>query len=317
MSDPEATTRPALPYKTTLNWLDKLRLGAACAVAAAIFWSVGWIAADLTDPLGGVSLTNRDTPWVGWLELVGLAAITAPIAVAIAGAVLPDAGAFAVAFGLAVLSMRSGQVSDLQRYAEGSAGEFYLPLGVEMAGWLVAMVVAMLAGGWVEAWFLPEPPGESDEPSPRDPRPAKAVRPVVSLGMAAATGSSRPRGELSTGAISAAVSVLAGWGLIWLLGNPSDHWILKGQVLFSVSAAMFVAALFSHQIFQCRLNLWFVLAVGILGLLGYGLAAAGSPSALSRMLPLEYISAGTAGAVAGTWFSQRVVESKLEAPAKG
>ena len=45
-----------MTYRPHLGFWDKLLIYAACALAGAIFFTVGWIAVEPADPMGPVSL---------------------------------------------------------------------------------------------------------------------------------------------------------------------------------------------------------------------------------------------------------------------
>jgi hypothetical protein len=89
----------------------------------------------------------------------------------------------------------------------------------------------------------------------------------------------------------------------------------KAQVVWSVALSAFLAALGAHSLFPSRPSSWYWVTPLIVGAIGYvlawtggntlpGGAVGGLAPALARPLPLDYASAGVAGAIYGYWTSR-------------
>lgn len=109
---------------------------------------------------------------------------------------------------------------------------------------------------------------------------------------------------IATGVGLAAITLLS--------AGLSSRSIQHGQVCFVVAAAVGLGTYFAHRMAPVRSALWSILAVVLIALMGYVWAAvrpavAGLPPSIPsshfmRVLPIQYISIGTAAALAMFWY---------------
>jgi hypothetical protein len=96
----------------------------------------------------------------------------------------------------------------------------------------------------------------------------------------------------------------------------------KAQVLVSVAVASYVGTLVAHSLFPTRPSVWYWGGPLVVGVVGYLMAYTGSKNwmigeiggyapQLGRALPLDYASAGTAGAILAYWASRRWSRNRL------
>ena len=310
----------ALPSYVHLRFHDKALSLVAWAMAAALFTSVGWMALQPDDPHGAVSLLTRSGGWLTVLEIVVLSAIVSGLATAIAGRKLPDTGVFAVAVGLAAVTLRGDTTAYLLiTLADGDAaarGAMAWKLAAEGMVWCLAIAAAMVAAGLVMRWHTAA--GDQQSPVPCAAM-CLAEMPVLGrwcLPAQDARPSRRSRVEgLKTTLVSLAVAAI----LFRLLATGSPlRSVQHGQTYFALVAAFYLAGLIAYEFYPARSAFWGCLSVPLLCLLGYAICALSSsaggryshiasvpPSSFYRALPLEYISVGTAAVVASFWSARR------------
>ncbi|UCG15180.1 MAG: hypothetical protein JSV19_07760 [Phycisphaerales bacterium] len=306
----------ACPYPR-LRWFDKVVTALTWACAIAVFATVGWMAISPDDPRGAVSLSIGDVAVV-IPQVAALAAVVAGVVTAIIGRMLPDAGTFAVAVGLAGANLQGHPSSYLLMNATGVGARRILCLSLvaEAVVWFLVIAVAFVVSGLVMRWCWCYGRGESDA----DAGPAKLATlsiadvPVLGrlvCGARLTADATRPRKGVLHGVVTALAALL----LIRLLatGSPART-VQHGQVYFSLAAAFFIGGYAAHRMFPVRTALWGCLAVPVVCIIGYAwtmLRAQGPasyariasvpPTAFIRALPLEYISVGIAGVLASFW----------------
>ena len=259
----------------------------------------------------------------------------------------PEGVLTTVLVGLAGMSVASPPMRTLLWRHQDHLSRFYLILVGELALLGVAMVVAAsivvmvgrltrpLAGRW--AWRSPLAIAGIEESDAIDdaarirelplyklsPALAAVVWGVLSLtgrapaGGAATAGANDPSG-IKRRAACGGVTLVVAVGLLIVLMQTSERY----QVLFAVGASFFLASLLAHQIFPtaCGPVMWAMpLAVGaaVYALAAYTAGGSGATSMawleaprLARALPIDWIGAGSGGAVAGHWLSTRMHETK-------
>ena len=195
-----------------------------------------------------------------------------------------EGGLFCAAVGLIALSCRGGSMRYVLMDSKPPGGGIFLELLVELL-----LLFAIVIAGWFTLRVLcdmklirPERHGEDeidDLPSQR----------LMALGMQ--------------------IVIMI---VLMLLLAQTDK---KAQVIWSVAFSAYLAALGAHSLFPSRPSSWYWITPLIVGVLGYLLAwtggnvlpggAVGGPlPALARPLPLDYASAGVAGAIYGYWTSR-------------
>jgi hypothetical protein len=309
------TSTLACPYPR-LRWFDKLVTALTWGCAIAVFATVGWMAISPDDPRGAVSLSIGDVAVVV-PQVAALAAVVAGVVTAIIGRMLPDAGTFAVAVGLAGANLQGHPSSYLLMNATGVGARRILCLSLvaEAVVWFIVIAVALVVSGLVMRWCWYGRSGFSE-----DAGPAKLATlsiadvPVLGrlvCGTQVTAGATRPQRGVLHGVITALAALL----LIRLLATGSPvRTVQHGQVYFSLAAAFFIGGYVAHRMLPVRTPLWGCLAVPVVCIIGYAwtmLRAQGPapyariasvpPTAFIRALPLEYISVGIAGVLASFW----------------
>lgn len=195
------------------------------------------------------------------------------------------AGLFAASVGLVALSARGGPVRYVLFHAaeSGTSNKVYLLLALEQC----LLFVPVLA-----SWMFLHRRYERALPQPEEPSAGEGKEPSAS---------SLPMSLL------AQVIVM---GFVVLLFVPTDA---KKQVLIGVFIAGFVGSALAEYLFPTRrAGAFFWVGPLVVGLIGYLLAQMsatdytlgvpqGGFAALARPLPLDYASAGVAGALLGYW----------------
>jgi hypothetical protein len=309
----------ATPHTPQLGLLDKTITFASWALAGAIFLTIGWFAMEPDDPLGAVSLLTRHGAIVMLVQAAALAGVAAAVATALAGRLLADVGTFAAALGLAAVSLRGGTAetllvsySDLSpTYQRGLAAE----LALESVAWLVVMVVALVISALVVHWCFHKTEESGDERKQMRAALAHALagRDLPSIGArlfgVPDVEPTAPREGVKHTLVAAGLGLAAIGLLSDGLGSRS---IQHGQACFVVAAGVCIACYFAHRIMPVRSALWSILAVGIIAVVAYlwasirplesGLPAIIPSSHFLRVLPIQYVSIGTAAAVAMFWY---------------
>jgi hypothetical protein len=104
----------------------------------------------------------------------------------------------------------------------------------------------------------------------------------------------------------------------------------RGQIAFALAASFFVASVVAHQIFPIRISAPLLLGPILMAVLvfGFGWAGLGGDGnsgwfaaqmvaqnlPLRAALPIDWMTLGTGGAVAGFWLSSRMHEAKPSGP---
>lgn len=301
--------------------LDRATTVSAWALAGALFLTVGWVAMEPDDPLGAVSMLGRSGGG-GLLMLIqagALAAVASGLATLIAGRRLTDVGTFATSIGLAAVSLRGGTAGALlmQNADVSSSFEHGLALkfAVESLCWFVVVLVAVGVSALVMRWCFGTP---RDAPA-ADVGYLSAAAPTVAgydVPRFSAGWLGVPCGR-QTGAAGGIRFTLVAAGLgvaamALLSAGLSSRSIQHGQECFVVAAAVFIACYVTQRLLAVRSALWAVLAVGLMALAGYAWSAirptvAGLPPSIPsshfmRVLPIQFLSVGTAAAVATFWY---------------
>jgi len=121
-----------------------------------------------------------------------------------------------------------------------------------------------------------------------------------------------PQTPLADGLLHMAVAT--GVGLMAfnvLTSGATSRSIQHGQSCFVVAASVWLACYFAHRISPVRSAFWSILAVGLMALLGYLWSALRSgggvlppnipDSSFMRVLPIQFVSVGTATALSVLW----------------
>ena len=322
------TTVSANP--TPLGLVDKLLFLVALAVAAALFMSVGWMAIAPADPLGAVSIVTHAHPLLMILQTAALAAVAGAIATVIIGAKLPDVGAFAAAFGMALVTLRGDTAAYLLMHvAQGELGRergLALELLVEAVVWFLVVLLVLLVSGVVMRWCF----GRADDPAAG---PASAVlgkmsaseMPALARLVVPPTGAATSPGHIIAGlrftAATAAIAILV---YAILSAGSAPRTIQHGQTYFATFAAFYLGVWAARSWFALRTPLWALVAVPVVCIVGYlwatvmGSSAGHAylanipPSRFMRTLPMAFIGVGTLGALTSCWTTADPAPKKEE-----
>ncbi len=300
--------------------LDKVVTLGSWFLAGAIFLTVGWFAMEPEDPLGAVTVLTRDGGILVLLQAAALAGVAAAIATVIAGHYLADVGTFAAAVGLAAVSLRGGTAGTLLVHFADSTPSFErqvaLGLALESVGWFAVMLLAMGVSALVMRWCFANPEGK--ELNPDDVR-AVAARTLAAydaprLGTRLFGVPAQRQTRPADGGKHLIITLVAGVLYMSILSaGLSNRSIQHGQVCFVVAAAVYLASYTAYRFVPVHSPFWSILAVPLIALAGYAWAgvrpvAASLPPNLPsshflRVLPIQYISVGTAAVLTMFWYT--------------
>ncbi len=317
MTSPTSVTVMDRPQ---LSLLDRAATLSAWALGIALFATVGWHALAPDDPLAPVTFFGRRGALIALLEVVAMATVAAGLATLIAGRKLADIGAFSVALGLACASLRGGTSAWLLlERADGGGGTnaaLALFFAFDTLAWLVVVAVSLLAGAAVLRWFygLPDP-SRADEMDVRTMAfSGVAGYDVPGVSMRLFGGLPGPQTRLADGIRHTLIA--SGVGLIVLAlvsTGLSFRSIQHGQVCFVVAVSVFIGVDVAYRLMPVRSALWAILAVGIMAVAGYvwsafraappGLPPNVPATHFMRVLPVQFVSVGTAAALVAFWYA--------------
>lgn len=302
-----------------LRLQDKALALAAWVLAAGIFGSVGWMAIEPYDPLGAVSLVTRSDTLTMIVSVLALSVVVSGLATALVGHRLPDAGAFAVATGLAVANLRGGTAGYLLINVAGPDAAVRSTLAWKLAFegllWFAVIAAAVVVGGVVHRWMT------GNRAVGRDTRyeeTALAEAAMLVPFLDPLRGVDDDRSWID-GLKVTCLSLIAA-ALIFRILVTGSPWrsIQHGQSYFALVAAFYLGGAIAYRYWRVRSVFWGCLAPPLLCFLGYVFSALGSPlkgpygdvasvppSSFFRALPLEYVCVGTAAAIAAFWSARR------------
>lgn len=316
MSTASSSTTVYLPQ---LSLLDKTIAFVSWALAGAIFLTVGWLAMEPDDPLGAVSLLTRSGTVGMLVQVIALVGVAAAMATVVAGRLLADVGTFAIAVGLAAVSLRGGTAEallvDCADLSPGLHRWLAVKLACESVVWLVVILVAVGVSALVIHWCSSRVEDADGERTCLRAALAGALaaHDLPTIGGRAFGVSADQQTALSDGIKHAVITAGAGLAAIGVLSSGlSSRSIQHGQTCFVVTAGVCIASYIAYRIVPVRSALWSILGVGLIAVVAYlwasirpaesGLPANIPSSHFLRVLPVQYISVGTAAAVAMFWY---------------
>lgn len=306
-------------HRHHFSTFDRTATLVSWVLACALFLTVGWLTIAPDDPLGAVSVLTRQGALMMVLQIAALAGVVSALATIIAGRRLTDVGIFAVALGLALVSLRGGTAEYLlMQGAEVSATSersLAIRFAVETLGWFMVMVVAIVVASVVQRWCFgsvsDDAPSADHPPSGETLTLAGCDIPRLSASWLAVSTDRQTapmdglKHTLTVVAVGLAAMAVLSFGL-------STRSIRHGQTCFIVAAAVCIAVYVAHRAIPVRSVLWSILAVGVTALVGYAWAilqpaAPGLPPNVPschflRILPVQFISVGTAAALGTFWY---------------
>ncbi|MCE5276541.1 MAG: hypothetical protein ABFD92_17105 [Planctomycetaceae bacterium] len=322
-----------------LHLIEKLRVQAAAvaALVAVYFWA--YQALSRTDPQSPVIFLGG-----GAGNLVYFVAILMGLAV-FAGAVTvglrSSAAVLATLVGAAGLSLRSPIILPLLWNNQDALGTLMGRMILETMLLAALVLAAVLVAGWVRrriislnpAWAWQDPLATLTEEQRRKIKPKHmnelnggygtgAGLPGYLIYMLSVRGTRRVGGDhnikaaLLQGLYGLLLGTLAGFILLLLLMRSPD----RAQILFAVAGSLFLAALLGYQVFPFRSASVALLLPVVLAVAMYALGALKAISGMhlswltvapfACAVPLDWVTAGAAGAVAGYWVSSRIHEAR-------
>ncbi len=279
------------PFMEILNAYQRARilLVGAAVLAFAIFWVSGSFFGFPGRPGFEGGVLQQPSPVLALLVLLLTMAAAVLVGTTIAGMVRFNAGLAAGCLGLGAWSARVGDIRDtiLWGLSHGSPGALFVKLAVEAA------ILAMLIGA---CWFV--------------------LRTMYLRGLIrdreSVAGLNRERLYPDGPALgSLAVQALATALLMGLIARTEE----KQQVWAAVFIASFFGPVLAQFLYPASPAGWHWLPPLVVGIAGYLLNAGASGieigtirggfAAMARPLPLDYASAGPAGAILGLWMVRR------------
>lgn len=305
-----------------MGFLDKLASYVAWALAGSLFFTVGWIALEPIDPLGPVSLvTGRGV--VGMLIQASLLGIVAAlIGTAIIGRKLPDAGTFAAALGLGLVSLRGGTLEFLllrtADRAESTNRGLAMTLAFETLGWIVAMTVALIASAVVTRWLFGAGFGSTPK---QDHDSAEQIPSGWDIPLLGAL-FGRPAGHEGTSPADGVrhwaigVAVMLVFHHVFATG-ANERTLTHGQSCFIVAASVCAGVYLAYRFAPVRSALWPLLSAFAYAFLSFIIAAITTsseaslpptvpPSRYLIAVPIQFLGVGSAAAVGSFWWRSAV-----------
>jgi hypothetical protein len=245
----------------------------------------------------GGALLEEPSPLVS-LVIVTLGLVVAVfLSTLITGTLRFDAGLFCGTAGMATLSVRSGRMGDVLRQSAATGPSVFVHCALELVVlyMLVAIAWSVLWGmhvsGFLKADEFRDGVEDTDEPI-----------------------------LFKISALAMQVGVMA---LFMMLLGQTDA---KPQMLASVSISAFLGACAAYYMYPISPSPWLWVGPMIVGIVGYALAyfsvgtgeewktgrLAFRLAPLAQALPLDYATAGPAGAILGYWMSRKWHRERTE-----
>jgi len=326
--------------------IEKLQVQLTAVAAGVAAYFLIWPIVRPADPASPVTFLADGS--IGGAAV--LAAVTCALAAACCLTTVssrPEGTMAAVLIGLGGVSLHSGPMRELLWLPQTDLAGLYwrmalevlLLAGVAAAAAVVVKVVRRLLSAAAGRWCWRDPLTTVSDRQQRvylkavgdDGNGAKQgstgllgggfARLIVEhLGIVASrqTGRRTPGSEIATRYVLCFLTCLiASVSLVWLLARSTE----RGQILFALAAGCFLAAVIAYQAFPTRWSAAAWAAPIIAGVGYYALAAIGSVHAgrgawmqvepCYQALPIDWLTAGVGGALAGYWASSRIHEAKF------
>jgi hypothetical protein len=271
---------------------------AGVCLAYGVFAYASWQFRVPVDPGFGGSILLSTSPIASLVVLaVGLVACVL-LATLLAGTIRFDAGLFCATAGMTAISFRGGRIGDVLRVvSSGASPAVFMTLAVELV-----VLYALVAIAWSGLWMLHKN-GLLKADEFRDGI-EDTDEPVL----------------MKAAAMAMQICVMA---LLVLLLVQSDA---KAQAVGGVGVAAFFGAIAAYYMYPISPSPWLWVGPMVVGAAGYVLAYFNVPhddawrtgrlefalAPLARPLPIDYATAGPAGAILGYWMSRRWHRQRIE-----
>ncbi len=293
-----------------LDWDSRARFTAGLVVAGVLFASLGMMILRPWDPFGAISLQLVDNSFILLIKIGGLLLAVGVFAAILMDARLPFFGLFAACAGMGIpIAKTAGMAYVMVRQQAAKAYEHphdlqslwgYLVL--ETLAWTVVLAVLVVGIITIEQWIK-----RSNISVDQESQPVNSTKKKTST---------LPWARGLGGTVITAVLAIF---LIAMLAASMK----KGQTIFATAFGFFLAALIAEQIAENDHPVWQVAAVPVVAIAAFVYTWCRpdrpprleallniAPNSLARVLPVEYIFMGTAGAIFGNWTSHRMRHSK-------
>ncbi len=292
------------------HFLEKLQVQVAAVGALAVVYFL--IAPALRPPEPGGAIVFIPTGDYGRLAIFACAVwIISACCAALTISARPEGVLLATIIGAAGFSFSSGPMRTLLWKCDGKFDKLFALLSAEVLAMATVIIGAMVIIHLVRAcmrrafpkltWKAPIPASKTDENQTGKTQAMNAAGAVV---------------------IELAIAVL----LLVITFRSTE----RGQIAFALAASFFVASLAAHQIFPIRTSAPLLLGPILIAALVFGSGWAGLGGdqtsgwyaaqvvaqnlPLRAALPIDWMTLGTGGAVAGFWLSSRMHEAKSSGP---
>ncbi len=300
-------------------WSARIRFTAGIIISLALFMSLGMEILKPWDPFGAISLLLVSNTLTLIIRLLGILIAVGILSTIIISARLPFFGVFAAAVGMAwPISQTAGMDYLMVRLQVGkefeNAQSLWAYLAFETILWAVVLlaliIVILLVEDWLNKTFVDNKFDNKNATENNSITQSSATVQTIKTIFSS--------GNIFNGIISVISTAIFGVIFIGLFAASQA----KGQIIFAVFAGMFLASLISEQITPTSHPIWQTISVILVALIAYGYSwfhprPAGleavlhiAPNNLARVLPIEYIFIGAAGAIMGVWYSYRLRYSK-------
>lgn len=276
---------------------SKLLLLAGALISVGIFEWVSRLFKLPQKPAFGGTLLAQPSPLISFIILGVTLLGTVLASTLIAGSIRFDAGLLCGVIGMASISTRSGTMGDVLREGADKGATIFIHLALELV-----LIYALVAIAWSMLWRMHASgllKGDEFRDGVEDtdePVHYKAAALVMQVGVTAL--------------------------LILLLGQSEA----KAQVMLAILLAALVGACAAYFMYPISPSPWLWMGPMIVGVVGYALAYFSvthdeqwktgrldfALAALARPLPLDYATAGPAGAILGYWLGRKWHRERME-----
>jgi hypothetical protein len=283
-----------------LSWLTKLRIAGVLGLGVAVIGFLAWPLVAPGDPYGAVLAANLS---LAGLLIVGLLAVlTGFLAYFLAWPHGREIGILAVPAGLAIWAARSGSVGQMiqQDPALSYREQLFSAFRFEPLFWLA--IVAVGLAGVLLGHFVAKPgPAQTDQKEESKAQKRQYANAAIAIIASVFIGQIGIRVFVRGVAIGSAV------------GQPANAQIIFG-VFLAFGIAGFVAKKFleasyiwpaaASALVTAFVNTFYVKADAVQRV-GSNLAAVFFPNATCSILPIQMVSVGVLGSIAGYWCAVR------------
>ncbi|MFC1738775.1 hypothetical protein ACFL1G_06990 [Planctomycetota bacterium] len=290
-----------------LSWLMKIRIGLSAAVGVVLIGIIGWPIAEPAEPFGVVSITAGSITIDGILTLAGLAMVCGFTAYFLCWPYGREIGILAVPAGLAVWSVRTGSVANLIQANPSVSQRQTIYAGFQWEPFFWLGIVALGFTG-VFIGQLISRPGLKEAQT--DKKCESKLNVYVRIGLSLVI--SILTAQIFIRIFARDVSMLSR-ELGSVLAQPA-----VGQIIFALLLSFGIAGFVVKKFLDVDYG-WPVLATGFVALLAarYSLSAGAMErmvqywpanffnDAVLAVLPVQLVTFGTAGAIAGYWMAVR------------